>query len=54
MSKLIRDPLIISVSEFRKLTGKMTDGYTDEEVEQYIIQLDFMAELFIKQKLGGK
>lgn len=55
MSDLLRDPLIMTVKEFRKLTGKDTAHISDENIERYISQLDFMAQMFIaKKKLGGK
>ena len=41
--------LIISVKEFRKLAGKGADAFSDEQVSDLIISLDFIAELFIKQ-----
>ncbi len=48
MSELLRDPLIMSVGEFRKLTGEATDRFNDEQVVRLIIQLNFIAELFIE------
>lgn len=39
---------IITVAEARKLAKGSLDDKSDEEVEQYIVQLDFLAEMFIK------
>lgn len=41
---------IISVEEFRKLTGFASEQFSDEQITELIIQLDFMAQLFIKNK----
>lgn len=41
---------IISIEEFRKLTGFASKSFSDEEITELIIQLDFMAQLFIKSK----
>lgn len=54
MSGLMRDPLPISVSEFRKVTGKATAAFSDKQIEEFIVQLDFMAELFVMQVRGRK
>lgn len=54
MSELIRDPLIITVSEFRKMVGKEAEQYSDEQISKLIVQLDFIAELFIKGKFASK
>lgn len=55
MSDLLRDPLIMSVKEFRKLTGKDTAHLSDEDVERYISNLDFIAQMFVaSKKSGGK
>lgn len=48
MSNLLREPLIMSVMEFRKLTGAATAHMSDEQIEQYIAQLDFIAQLFVE------
>ena len=44
----MNDQLIITIGEFRKLTGKATEQFTDEQITELIMQLDFMAELFVK------
>jgi len=54
MSTLLETPLIISVAEFRKLTGKATDRFSDEQVTEFITQLDFMAEMFVKTRRKGQ
>lgn len=44
--------LIITVKEARKLLGKAeSDKLNDDEVEELITQLDFMAHLAIKDYL---
>ncbi len=48
MSELLETPLIMSISEFRKITGKPTECFSDDQVAEFITQLDFMAELFVK------
>ena len=45
---------IITVTEARKLAKGILDGKSDEEVEQYIVQLDFLAEMFIKGVVARK
>lgn len=41
--------LIISIKEFRNLTGEATAHLSDEEVIESIKHLDFMAEMYVKQ-----
>lgn len=41
---------IISVEEFRELAGVASEQFSDDEITELIIQLDFMAQLFIKSK----
>jgi hypothetical protein len=53
MSDINRDPEIMTVKELRKLTGKATEHYTDEQLEEQIKGLDFLANLFIKKMKGG-
>jgi hypothetical protein len=43
------EQLIISIKEFRKLAGKKADRFSDEQIVELIIDLDFMAGLFVKQ-----
>lgn len=46
---------IISVEEFRKLTGFASESFSDDEITELIMRLDFMAQLYINsQKLGEK
>jgi hypothetical protein len=46
---------IISVEEFRKLAGIASESFSDDEITELIMQLDFMAQLYIKsQKQGEK
>ena len=41
--------LIISIKEFRQLTGDATAHLSDDEVAESIKQLDFLAEMYVKQ-----
>jgi hypothetical protein len=45
---------IISVEEFRRLTGLASESYSDEQIEELILQLDFIARLYIKSKKQGE
>ncbi len=45
---------IMTVTEARKLAKGCLDGKPDAEVEQYIVQLDFLAEMFIKDVVVRK
>lgn len=45
---------IITVTEARKLAKGCLDDKSDAEVEQYIVQLDFLAEMFIKDVVVRK
>lgn len=40
---------IMTVREFRSLTGDATAHFTDKQVEEIIQQLDFLAEMYVKQ-----
>ena len=44
--------LIISAQDFRRLTGDATAHFTDKQVEEIIQQLDFLAEMYIRQVRG--
>ena len=46
--------LIISIKDFRNLTGIDTAQFTDSEVVEIIKQLDFLAEMYIKQAIAGE
>lgn len=48
------NPLILSVAEMRKLANGSLDSKSDDDVEQLIIQLDFLAELFLKGVIARK
>lgn len=51
----MNEQTIISVEEFRKLAGFASDQFSDDEITELIIQLDFMAQLYINsQKQGEK
>jgi hypothetical protein len=50
MSEVIPSPQsIISVIDFRKLTGKETDSFSDAEVERMIATLEYLSELFVRK-----
>lgn len=53
MSELLREPPIMSVTEFRKITGAVTSAMTDEQVEKYIAELDLVAQLYVASKKTG-
>lgn len=44
----LADTQIMSVGDFRKLTGKATSSLSDTQVKEIIQQLDFLAELYFK------
>ncbi len=46
--QLLTEASIMSVNEFRKLTGKATVDYSDAQVKEIIQQLNFLAELYFK------
>jgi hypothetical protein len=46
----MQEQTIITVEEFRKLAGKEAEQFSDEQIQELIIGLDFMAQLFIKSK----
>lgn len=46
--------LTITVEQARKLSMGSLDTKSDKEVEQLIVQLDFLAELFIKGVVASK
>lgn len=53
MSDLLREPPIMSVAEFRKITGVATSAMSDEQIERYIAELDLAAQLFVASKKTG-
>ena len=40
---------VMSIKEFRSLTGEATAHLSDDEVVESIKQLDFLAEMYVKQ-----
>lgn len=54
MSDILPPSPIMTVADFRKVTGKETECFSDKQVAEIIQQLDFMAELFIKRAKAGK
>lgn len=47
MSELLRSTPIMSVAEFRKVTGTATAHMSDSEIEKHIGELDLVAQLFV-------
>lgn len=45
---------IMTIKEFRRLTGEATAHLGDDEVAQSIQQLDFLAEMYVKQAVARK
>ena len=48
------EKLIISIKDFRSLTGETTAHLSDDEVVESIMQLDFLAEMYVKRAIAGK
>lgn len=48
------DKLIITVEQVRRLANGSLDGKSEAEVEQFITELDFLAELFLKGVVASK
>ena len=44
----------MTIKDFRSLTGEDTAHFSDEQVAEVIQQLDFLAEIYIKQAIAGK
>lgn len=44
----------MTIKDFRSLTGEATAHLSDDEVVESIKQLDFLAEMYIKQAIAGK
>lgn len=42
---------IISIKEFRKVAGKASDQFSDEQISELIMQLDYLAEIFVNKTL---
>jgi hypothetical protein len=45
---------IMTVKEFRSLTGKATAHFSDEQIAELIRQLDFIAGMYVKQVVPRK
>lgn len=50
----MKNSQIITIKEFRKIVGKDADGFSDDEIEEYINKLDLLAELYIKRYVASK
>ena len=46
--------LIITTEQVRKLAMGRLDGKSEAEVEQYIVELDFLAKLFLEGVVARK
>lgn len=42
---------IISTKEFRKIAGKASEQFSDEQISELIMQLDYLAEIFVNKTL---
>jgi hypothetical protein len=50
----MNEQLIMTIKEFRNLTGKATAHLSDDEVIESIKHLDFLAEMYIKRAVPRK
>lgn len=50
MSSILSPEPSMTVKRLRQLAGKDVSHLSDEQLEEAITHLDFMAELFIKRK----
>lgn len=50
MSELLQPEPIMTVKRLRQLAGKDVAHLSDEQLEEAIAHLDFMAELFIERE----
>jgi hypothetical protein len=50
MSELLQSEPIMTVKRLRQLAGKDVAHLSDEQLEEAITHLDFMAQLFVKRK----
>lgn len=42
---------IISIKEFRKIASKASEQFSDEQISELIMQLDYLAEIFVNKTL---
>lgn len=58
MKDLITQPPIMSISEMRKIANEAVkgclDGKSDTNIEQFITELDFLAQLFLESVVASK
>lgn len=45
---------IINVAEFRRFAGKDADQFSDAQIRELILQLDFLAQQFVKSQRRNK
>jgi len=50
MGELLKPEPIMTVKRLRQLAGKEVAHFSDEQLEEAIAHLDFLAELFIQRK----
>ena len=43
------EQLIMTIKEFRKLAGKEAVGFSDEQIIELILDIDFIATMFTKE-----
>ena len=58
MKNLLPRPQILSVTEMRKIANDAVkgclDGKSDDEIEQFITELDFLAQLFLESVVASE
>lgn len=58
MKSIYSKTLILPISEIRKIASTVRQGClddkNDDEVEQYITELDFLAQLFLESVVARK
>ncbi len=42
---------VISINEFRRIAGKASEQFSDEQISELIMQLDYLAEIFVNKTL---
>ena len=50
----VDEKLIISIEDFRRLAGRATAHFSDEQVTEFIRQLDFLADMYVKRAVPRK
>ena len=52
--RVMDEQQIMTVKEFRSLTGKATAQFNDEQIAELIRQLDFLAGMYVKRVVPRK